>query len=88
MIRSGRLAWGGGEELLGSGLGSRYLVGEGVDVVDAVVAAAVDEEGRRAGHRALVGARDVLADPRGVLSPAQLVGEAVDVEIELAGVAG
>ena len=69
-------------------LGGSDGVGECVDVVDAVVAAAVDEEGGRAGDAALVGARDVLADTRLVLAPAQLVGEAVDVEAELLGVAG
>src|SRR6266496_6102006 len=38
---------------------------EGVDVVGAVVAAAVDDEGGRAGDGAEVGAVDVLYDPRG-----------------------
>ena len=46
---------------------------ERVDVVGAVVAAAVDEEGRRAGDAALVGAGDVFADPRRVLAAVQLV---------------
>src|SRR5450755_2055275 len=72
----------------GSGLGGSRSRREGVDVVDAVVTPPVDEEGRRARDSALVGARDVLTDSSRVLAPAQFVGEAVGVEVELLGVAG
>jgi hypothetical protein len=61
-------------------------VEERVDVVRAVVAASVDEERWRAGDPALVGARHVLADARGVLAPAKLARHAVGVEPELGGV--
>lgn len=48
-----------GREPPGPGLGCSDRVGQGVNVVDAVVAASVDEEGRRAGDATLVGARDI-----------------------------
>ncbi len=51
------------------------------------MAAAVDEERRRAGDAALVGADDVLADARRVHPAAQILGDAVGVEPELLGVA-
>src|SRR4051795_8201630 len=54
-----------------------------LDVVGPVVAAAVDEEARRAGHPALVGAPHVLADARRVLARAHVVYKALDVEAEL-----
>src|SRR5262249_17012695 len=56
------------------------------DVVGAVVAAPVDEEGRRAGDAAEVGAVDVVGDPRRADAVAQIRGEAVDVEPDLLGV--
>ncbi len=58
----------------------------GVDVVDAVVATAVDEEGRGAGDAALVGAADVLVDARDVAARAHLIHEALDVQAEIARV--
>ena len=51
------------------------------------MAPAVDEERRRAGDAAEVGAVDVLGDARGADAFAQVVGEAFDVETELLGVA-
>src|SRR3954449_6043510 len=56
---------------------------ERVDVVGTVMAAAVDEEGRRAGDAAQVGTVDVVRDPRDVRVRAQLRLEAVGVEAEL-----
>jgi hypothetical protein len=60
---------------------------EGADVVRAVVAATVDEEGRRAGDAAQVSAVDVLGDARGAVVVAQEGGEALDGEAQLLGVA-
>ena len=60
---------------------------EGGEVVGAVVAAPVDEEGRGAGDAAEVGALDVLGDSVGAGVLAQMVGEPLDVEPELVGVA-
>src|ERR671923_29433 len=57
------------------------------DVVGALVAAAVDEERRRAGDAAGVRAGHVVGDPRHVDVAADLVPEAVAVEAELGGVA-
>ena len=57
------------------------------DVVGAVVADAVDEERRRAGHLAEVGAVDIARDPSGADMMLDVVGEAVDVEAEVARVA-
>ena len=51
------------------------------------MATAVYEERRGAGNVALVGALDVLGDPRGIDAAAELVPEAVDVEVELLGIA-
>ena len=57
------------------------------DVVGAGVAAAVDEEGGRAGDAAEVGAVDVLGDAAGARVLAQVSLEALDVEAQLLGVA-
>jgi hypothetical protein len=57
-----------------------------IDVVRAIVAAAVDEEGRRAGHAAQVRALDVLSDAVRAGAPVQVVGEARHVEPESIGV--
>src|SRR5438105_4058080 len=57
------------------------------DVVGAVVAAAVDEEGRRAGHVAEVGAVDVLGDAGRAGTALEVGGEPVDVEPDLRRVA-
>ena len=54
------------------------------DVVGAVVAAAVDEEGRRTGDAAQVGAVDIFGDAGSAGVLLQLVGEPLDVEAELA----
>ena len=51
------------------------------------MAAAVDEEGRRAGDAAQVGAVDVLGDAGSTGVVVQVVGEPFDVESELLGVA-
>src|SRR5437764_10964999 len=78
---------GGGRregQLARPALGRADFLGQRVEVVDAVVPAAVDEERRRAGDTALIGAGHILADARGVLAPAQLVAEAIDIEAELA----
>src|SRR3954453_8988702 len=56
-------------------------------VVDADVAAAVDEERRRAGHAGRVGAANVLGDAGRVAAPAQVLREAFEVEAEVGGVA-
>src|ERR671914_392079 len=58
---------------------------EGDDVVRPAVPPAVDEEGRRAGHPARVGARHVRGHALGVLMATQLVPEAVHVKAELLG---
>src|SRR4051812_19837808 len=60
---------------------------ERVDVVSAVVAPAVDEEGRRTGDSAEIGAVDVLGHTPRADALMQVVGEAFDVEPELFGVA-
>ena len=52
------------------------------DVVGALVALAVDEERRRAGDAARVGAAHVVGDALGVLARAQVLDEALDVEPE------
>ena len=62
------------------------LARERVDVVDALMAAAVDEERRRAGDAAGVGALDVLGDAPRVTAMAEVVGEARDVELQRRGV--
>src|SRR5436189_6204560 len=56
---------------------------EAVDVVGAVVAPAVDEERRRAGDAAEVGAVDVVGDLRGADARTKVVCELLDVEPEL-----
>jgi hypothetical protein len=60
---------------------------EGGDVIGAVVASPVYEEGRRAGDAAEVGAVDIIRDPGGAGVLAKVIGEAIDVERELLGVA-
>src|SRR6266540_3902046 len=60
---------------------------EGADVVRAVVAPAVYEEGGCAGDADQVGAVDVIGNAGGTAVVAQGVGEAFDVEAELLGVA-
>ena len=52
------------------------------DVVRAVVTTAVDEERRRAGDAAEVGAVDVVGDARGADAVAKIVREALDVKPE------
>ena len=52
------------------------------------MAAAVDEEGRRARDAALVGAGDVLADPCCEVATPELVDQALRVEPELVRVGG
>src|SRR5436305_4495488 len=86
-LRAGAIGLCGLGQLPGPDLGRSHRVGEGGDVVHAVVAASVDEERRRAGYPALVRARYILADPRGVLPLSQLLPEALDVQAEIAGVA-
>ena len=53
--------------------------GEGVDVVGAVLAAAVDEESGGAGHSAGGGRVDVFGDARSAHMTAQILAEPVDV---------
>src|SRR5438094_2788900 len=60
-----------------------YGRGESGDVVGAVVAPAVDEEGGRTGDAAQVGAVDVLGDARGTSVLAQCIREPFRVESEL-----
>src|SRR5581483_4361172 len=67
----------------GAGARSPDCLFQRLDVVGAVVAAAVDEEGRGAAHVAEVGAVDVLCDPRRADMGLELLGEPVDVEREL-----
>ena len=64
-----------------------HCLGQCLDVVGTVVTTAVDEERRRAGDPARVGAGSVLGNPRRVDVAAELVPEALDVELELLGVA-
>ena len=71
----------------GGGFGGQDGAGECGDVVAAVVAAAVDEEGRGAGDTAEVGGVDVLGDPRGAGALAEVLTESLAVEPEVAGVA-
>src|SRR3954471_4295128 len=61
----------------GAAAGGLHGLGQRGSVVGAVVAPAVDEERRRAGHAALVGARHVPADARLVLAAAQLLDDAL-----------
>src|ERR687889_245234 len=56
---------------------------KGGGVVSAVVAPAVDEEGRGAGDTAKVGTVDILGDAVRPLMLAQLAGEALHIEAEL-----
>src|SRR5438094_759727 len=72
----------------GPGTGGSYGRRKGVDVVGAVVAAAVDEEGRCPGDTAQVGAVDVFGDAGSADVALHAVGEAFDVEPELLGVGG
>src|SRR5919107_3414170 len=60
---------------------------KGGGIVSAVVAPAVDEEGRGAGDSAEVGTVDVLGDVVRTRMLAQLAGEALDIEAELLSVA-
>src|SRR5204862_88995 len=70
-----------------AGAGDTHDLRERLDVVGAVVAAAVDEEGGRAGDVAEVGAVNILGDPGGAGVLLEIVDEAIDVEPELARVA-
>src|SRR3954452_8887520 len=56
--------------------------GQGLDVVGPLVASAVDEEARRAGAPAGVGACHVLGDAVRVLAPSEIVPEAIHVEAQ------
>src|SRR3954452_4978087 len=62
-------------------------LGQGLDVVWAVVAAAIDEERRRGGNPTEVRVVDVAGDPRRNPVIPQVVREPVGVETELIGVA-
>ena len=62
------------------GTGHPYRGRQRGHVVGAIVAAAVDEESRRAGHTAEVGAVDILGDTRSSRVRPQVVGEASQVE--------
>src|SRR6202011_5792282 len=57
------------------------------NVVGPLVAPAIDEEARRAGHPARVRARHVLRDPGRVRTTAELVAAALDVERQLLRIA-
>src|SRR6185503_11483982 len=57
------------------------------DVVGAVVAERVDEEGWRAGDAREIRRVDVLCDPAGARARSQIVLESLDVEPELPGIA-
>src|SRR6185503_17931898 len=57
------------------------------DVVGAVVAERVDEEGWRAGDAREIRRVDVLCDPAGARTRSQIVLESLDVEPEVPGVA-
>src|SRR5437879_12475605 len=63
--------------------GSAHGLGERVDVICTVMAAAVDEERRRARDAARVRARNVFGHARCVLVASQLLPEALDVETQL-----
>src|SRR5439155_7532587 len=65
--------------------GGAHGVGERVDVVGAVMMAAVDKEGGGSRDAARIGAGDVLCDALGMLSRAQFAPEALDVEPDLGG---
>jgi hypothetical protein len=67
--------------------GGTHGLGERVDVVGAVVATAVDEEGRRSVDATEIGAVDVVGHARHADPFAQVVREALDIEPELHGVA-
>src|SRR5919201_5391129 len=60
--------------------------GDGVDVVGAVVALPVDEEGGGAGDAAEVGGFDILRDAGRVRTSVEVVDEAGGVEIQLLGI--
>src|ERR1700733_551638 len=71
----------------GPGFGGQDGAGECGDVVAAVMAAPVDEEGRGAGDATEVGGVYVLGDPRGAGPLAQVLTESLAVEPEVADVA-
>src|SRR3954454_6687160 len=62
--------------------------GQGLGVVGALVAPAVDEEARRARHAAGVRTSHILFHPLRVLVMVELVPEALDIQAKLVGVAG
>src|SRR5271166_1843737 len=64
-------------------LGGLDCLGEGVDVICALVAASVDEEGGGARYAAGIGAGDVFGYAAGVLAMAQLLREPLAVQPEL-----
>jgi hypothetical protein len=59
---------------------------EGVDVVGAVLAAAIDEERGDARHSAGAGRVDVIGHPAGADVAAHILAEPVDVQPEVGGV--
>src|SRR3712207_4451310 len=67
-------------------LGVLDRVDERLDVVEAAVALAVDEEAGRAGHPGRLDGLAVGRDRRRVPARAQVAGEALGVEAEIAGV--
>jgi hypothetical protein len=71
----------------GSRVGAAYGLRQRVDVVGAVVATAVDEEGRRSVDAAEVGTVDVVGNARAASPCAQVARETLDVELQLLGVA-
>ena len=69
----GRRPWLGAGERVRPALCRLHSFGERGRVVDAVVAATVDEEGGRSGHAALVCAGDVLGHALAILAAADLI---------------
>src|SRR5262245_47016102 len=85
--RSGRAPGLAARADQGAGSGRPDGLGEGADVVGAVVAFAVDEEGWGAGDAAEVGGVYVSGDFGLAGLAAQVAGESFGVKAELAGVA-